>query len=60
MDAGIYIYKKDEVYVIIYVNDAMFCGPNKMLMKKLKSTFMKRWECCNLSDASEFLKMRIH
>lgn len=59
LDAGIYIYKKGKVYVIIYIDDAMFCDSNKMLMEKLKSTFMKHWECCNLSDASESFKMRI-
>ena len=59
-DASIYIYKKGKVYVIVYVDDAMFGGFNKMLVEKLKSTFIKCWECHDLSDALEFLKMRIY
>ena len=44
---------------IIYVDDAIFCGPIKALVQKLKEAFMKRWECQDLGELKEFLRMRI-
>ncbi|TFY50378.1 hypothetical protein EVJ58_g11073, partial [Rhodofomes roseus] len=61
-DAGIFIYKtKDRrfVLVIVYVDDALFCGKDKALVAKLKNRFMKKWECRDLGDVKEFLRMRI-
>ncbi|PIL30269.1 hypothetical protein GSI_07447 [Ganoderma sinense ZZ0214-1] len=62
-DAGLYIYKRHSdgelVVVIIYVDDALFCGRDKKLVALLKARFMKKWECRDLGDAKEFLRMRI-
>ncbi|THH23200.1 hypothetical protein EUX98_g7976 [Antrodiella citrinella] len=49
----------DIVLVVVYVDDALFCGKNKALVAKLKADFMKRWECRDLGDTKEFLRMRI-
>jgi len=61
-DSGLFMYKKGNTIVIaiIYVDNALFCGPSKALVKKVKAAFMKRWECCNLGEAKEFLQMNIH
>ncbi|PIL37704.1 hypothetical protein GSI_01398 [Ganoderma sinense ZZ0214-1] len=62
-DAGLYIYKRHSdgelVVVIVYVDDALFCGRDKKLVALLKARFMKKWECHDLGDAKEFLRMRI-
>jgi hypothetical protein len=60
-DAGLFIYRDEHGFVIavIYVDDAIFCGPNPSLVKDLKSKFMQRWECRDLGDVTEFLRMRI-
>ena len=60
-DAGIFIYRKDGalVVVIVYVDDCLFCGKDKALVAKLKANFMKRWECRDLGETKEFLRMRI-
>ncbi|PIL28349.1 hypothetical protein GSI_09500 [Ganoderma sinense ZZ0214-1] len=62
-DAGLYIYKRHSdgelVVVIVYVDDALFCGRDKKLVALLKARFMKKWECRDLGDAKEFLRMRI-
>ena len=60
-DAGVYVYTEngDFVIAVVYVDDALFLGPNKALCLKMKAKFMKRWECRDLGDAKEFLGMRI-
>src|ERR1700688_110152 len=60
-DAGIFIYRNETsfVIVIVYVDDAIFCGPHTPLVLELKNKFMKRWECRDLGELSEFLRMRI-
>ena len=62
-DAGIYVYKRHSdgklVVVIVYVDDALFCGKDKKLVAKLKARFMQKWECRDLGDVKEFLRMRI-
>ena len=47
------------IVAIIYVNDAIFCGPSKSLVLKLKEAFMKRWETRDLGEVTEFLCMHI-
>ena len=47
------------VVAIIYVNDTLFCGPNKVLVDEVKTLFMCKWECRDLGLATEFLHMRI-
>jgi hypothetical protein len=60
-DAGLFIFRNERSFVIavIYVDDALFCGPDKLLVAELKSKFMKRWECRDLGAVTEFLRMRI-
>jgi len=61
VDAGVFIYLKDNetVIVVIYIDDALFIGKNKLLVNKLKGDFMKHWECRDLGDFKEFLRMNI-
>ena len=61
-NAGIFLYKKrgtSIVVAIIYVNNALFCGPDIKTVKEIKATFMKHWECRDLGPAKEFLHMNI-
>jgi len=60
-DAGLFIFRNEHGFVIavIYVDDAIFCGPNTELVKELKARFMQRWECRDLGEVTEFLRMRI-
>ena len=60
-DAGLFIFRSEHGFVIavIYVDDALFCGPNKALVLELKQKFMQRWECRDLGDVTEFLCMSI-
>ena len=60
-DAGLFVYQRggNIVLAIIYVDDALFCGPNKSLVEKLKAAFMKKWECRDLGEPREFLRMNI-
>ena len=60
-DAGVFYYRGEGSFVvaIIYVDDAIFCGPSKSLVLKLKEAFMKRWETWDLGEVTEFLRMRI-
>ena len=61
-DAGIFIFRNKDSYVIavIYVDDALFCGPLKSLVLQLKEEFMKIWETRDLGDVTEFLHMHIN
>jgi hypothetical protein len=60
-DAGVYIYERDGAFTIavVYVDDALFFGPDKALNLELKRKFMEKWECRDLGDVREFLRMRI-
>ena len=60
-DAGLFIFRSEHGFVIavIYVDDTLFCGPNKALVLELKQKFMQRWECRDLGDVTEFLRMSI-
>ena len=60
-DAGLFVYKTDQEFVIAvaYVDDAMFFGPDYELVIKKKQEFMDKWECCDLGEIKEFLRMCI-
>ena len=60
-DAGVFYYRGEDSFVvaIIYVDNAIFCGPSKSLVLKLKEAFMKKWETRDLGEVTEFLRMRI-
>ena len=44
---------------IIYVDDALFCGPNKVIVDSINVQFMCKWECQDLREPNEFLQMHI-
>jgi len=48
------------VIVIVYINDAIFMGPDHHFTNRKKAQFMKEWDCRDLGDTKEFLQMRIH
>ena len=62
-DAGIYIYKDAKTgstcIAIVYVDDALFCSIDRALAERLKNLFAEKWECRDLGEAKEFLRMRI-
>ena len=61
-DAGIFLYQKkgtNIVVAVIYVDDALFCGPTKAIVDEIKGLFMKKWECRDLGPATSFLNMWI-
>jgi Reverse transcriptase (RNA-dependent DNA polymerase) len=60
-DAGLFVCKdyKEIVIAIVYVNDAMFFGKNKAQVDSKKKLFMDKWECRDLGEVKEFLRMHI-
>ena len=60
-DAGLFLFRNKDscIIAIIYVNDAIFCGPLPALVNHLKEEFKKIWETRDLGDVMEFLRMRI-
>ena len=57
-EAGIFFYKKKGTNIvigIIYVDNALFCGPNKAVVDAIKAQFMHKWECRDLGEPNEFL-----
>jgi Reverse transcriptase (RNA-dependent DNA polymerase) len=62
-DSGVFVLMhsgRPEVIVIVYVDDAVFLGRQKHLVNNYKECFMRTWECRNLGETKEFLKMRIN
>jgi Reverse transcriptase (RNA-dependent DNA polymerase) len=47
------------IMAVVYVDDAMFFGKNKKLVDKKKALFMNKWECRDLGEVKEFLRMRV-
>ena len=61
-NAGIFLFKKKGtsiVVAVVYIDGALFCGPDIKTVKEIKAAFMKRWECRDLGPAKEFLHMNI-
>jgi len=61
-DAGIFICRLADgsfVIIVAYVDDIMFIGPNNGLIASKKRDFMVRWDCRDLGECKEFLRMRI-
>jgi hypothetical protein len=47
-DSGVFVLicsGRPEVIVIVYVDDAVFMGPQKHLVNTYKEHFMHTWEC---------------
>ena len=61
LDARIFVCQDSTglIVAVVYVDDAMFLGKNKKLVKKKKALFMAKWECWDLGDVKEFLRMCI-
>ena len=60
-DSGVFVLIRSgqpEVIVIIYVDDAVFMGPQKHLVNTYKEHFMCTWKCRDLGETEEFLRMR--
>ena len=58
-DSGLFVNKAKTIVAIVYVDDVLFLGADKPKLLRLKEQFMKAWECRDLGDAQEFLRMRI-
>ena len=60
-DAGVFSERVagELIIAIVYIDDAVFFGKNLKAVKTVKQTFMDMWECRDLSEAKEFLRMRI-
>jgi len=60
---GVFVCQLDNGTIflaIIYVDDALFIGPNQDFLCKKKAEFMAKWECRDLGEGNQdFLKMRI-
>jgi len=58
-DSGLFVNKTKTIVIIVYVDDVLFLGADKSAISSLKKRFMKLWECRDLGDTQEFLRMRI-
>jgi len=61
-EAGIFFYKKKGINIvisIIYIDNTLFCSPNKAVVDAIKMQFMHKWECRDLGEPNEFLQMQI-
>ena len=58
-DSGIFVNKDKSIVAIVYVDDVLFMGADKTQILRAKERFMKVWECRDLGDAQEFLRMHI-
>ena len=63
-NANVYYFIDEEtresVIEIIYINNICFIGlKDFLLLSELKPKFMMKWECHNLGETKEFLKMHI-
>jgi hypothetical protein len=58
-DSGIFVNKDKSIVAIVYVDDVLFMGADREQILRAKKQFMKVWECRDLGDAQEFLRMRI-
>jgi len=47
------------VIMLAYVDDIIITGPNTTLVASKKKLFMDKWECRDLGECKEFLRMRI-
>ena len=62
-DSGLFVLHRPDgtkIIVIVYVDDAIFIGPNKDDVNKAKDLFMQTWECRDMGTTEEFLRMKIH
>ena len=60
-DTRVFLYRKKDIscIAVVCVDDSFFTGPSKALNERLKKAFMKKWECWDLRELTEFLGMKI-
>jgi len=61
-DTGIFVAKHTDgtiVIILVYVDDIILTGPNAAQVVSKKKLFMDKWECRDLGECREFLRMRI-
>jgi transposase InsO family protein len=61
-DAGIFICRHSDgtfAIIVAYVDDVLFVGPSQSFIQSKKKLFMTKWECRDLGDCKEFLRMRV-
>ena len=61
-DTGLFIYQDKQgnfVIVVAYVDDLLFMGPKRHIVDEQKERFKQKWECRDLGEPKEFLRMRI-
>ena len=60
-DAGLFVCKdyKEIIIAIVYVDNAMFFGKDKVQVNQKKQLFMNKWKCHDLGEVKEFLCMHI-
>lgn len=60
-DTGLFLYQQGEewVLVVVYVDNLIFAGPDKVICVNLKCKVMEKWQCHKLGETSEFLHMGI-
>jgi Reverse transcriptase (RNA-dependent DNA polymerase) len=60
-DARIFVCREGTklIMAVVYVDDAMFFGKNKKLVDKKKALLMNKWECRDLGEVKEFLRMQV-
>ena len=58
-DSSLFVNKDKTIVAIVHVDDVLFLGADKPKLLRVKEQFMKAWECRDLGDTQEFLRMRI-
>ena len=60
-NADIFICKTKSTYIVtvVYIDDALFCGPDLALITDTKQKFTDKWKCKDLGEPKEFLRMCI-
>ncbi len=58
-DSSLFVNETKTIVIIVYVDDVLFLGTDKSAISSLKQHFMKLWECRDLGDTQEFLRMHI-
>ena len=60
-DADLFVCKdyKEIIIAIVYVDNAMFFGKDKVRIDQKKKLFIDKWECRDLGEVKEFLHMHI-
>jgi transposase InsO family protein len=58
-DSGLFVNKEKNIVCVVYVDDVLFLGSNQTAINSLKQRFMNLWECRDLGNTQEFLRMRI-